>query len=121
MISTVKISNLLGDLLVFFSTKILCFCCTKSKDDKKIDDEDEKYPEDWNGYENKDVLKVIDDDAENEEEYDQERFVPLIVVILVFVGYLVLGAWILTLIESDWDILKGSYFAFISLSTIGKF
>ena len=118
MISTVKISNLLGDLLVFLSTNILCFCCKKSKDNIK-NDENEKKTEDWN--EKSDVLKVLNDDLDNEEEYDQDRFVPLIVVIFVFVGYLVLGAWILTLIESDWNILEGSYFAFVSLSTIGKF
>jgi len=33
--------------------------------------------------------------------------------------YIVLGAMLFTLVEQDWDYLIGSYFCFITLSTIG--
>lgn len=112
-------SSLLGDLLVFFTSNILCFCCRKSKNKK--DDQQEEETNEWNENEKKDVIKVVND-YDNEEEYDQdERFVPLIIVLLIFAGYLVLGAYIFTLLETDWSLLEASYYAFVSLSTIGKF
>ncbi|RNA07550.1 T family of potassium channels 18-like [Brachionus plicatilis] len=118
VISTVKISNLLGDLLVFLTTNILCFCCHKSKKDNK-DDQKEQSPDDWNESENNDIIKVVDD-MELEDQYEEDdRFVPLIIVLIVFAGYLVLGAYLFTLIESDWNLLQSSYYAFVSLSTIG--
>ncbi|XP_064612970.1 two pore potassium channel protein sup-9-like [Liolophura sinensis] len=45
--------------------------------------------------------------------------VPVIVTIAIMVGYVLLGSLLFTLWEEDWDFLTGSYFCFITLSTIG--
>ena len=45
--------------------------------------------------------------------------VPLHVSLLLLAGYVLLGALLFGLWEHDWDVLVGSYFCFITLSTIG--
>jgi len=45
--------------------------------------------------------------------------VPLTVSLLLIGGYVLLGALLFGLWESEWDILVGSYFCFVTLSTIG--
>lgn len=45
--------------------------------------------------------------------------VPVFVSLLVFAAYIFLGAVLFSLWEKDWDYLVGSYFCFITLSTIG--
>jgi len=44
--------------------------------------------------------------------------VPVFICLIIIVGYIFGGAVLFTLWE-DWDILTGSYFCFITLSTIG--
>ena len=45
--------------------------------------------------------------------------VPISVSLLVITGYILSGALMFTLWERDWDFLIGSYFCFITLTTIG--
>ncbi|KAK2160908.1 hypothetical protein LSH36_125g05009 [Paralvinella palmiformis] len=45
--------------------------------------------------------------------------VPIYVSFLLIAGYILSGAVLFTLWEKDWDYLEGSYFCFITLSTIG--
>ena len=45
--------------------------------------------------------------------------VPIYISLLLIVGYVAIGALLFTLWEKDWDYLIGSYFCFITLSTIG--
>jgi len=45
--------------------------------------------------------------------------VPIYVSFLLIVGYIAIGALLFTLWEDDWDLLIGSYFCFVTLSTIG--
>lgn len=45
--------------------------------------------------------------------------VPLYVSLLLLVGYVLLGALLFGLWEPEWDVLVGSYFCFVTLSTIG--
>lgn len=45
--------------------------------------------------------------------------VPVIVTMGIMAGYIFGGAMLFTLWEKDWDYLIGSYFCFITLSTIG--
>jgi len=45
--------------------------------------------------------------------------VPLHVSLLLLAGYVLLGSLLFGLWEPDWGILVGSYFCFITLSTIG--
>jgi len=45
--------------------------------------------------------------------------VPIYVCLLLMLLYVALGAMLFTLVEQDWDYLIGSYFCFITLSTIG--
>ncbi|KAK6192352.1 hypothetical protein SNE40_003832 [Patella caerulea] len=54
-----------------------------------------------------------------EESSDQEVRVPLTLTFLMLTGYIVGGAIMFGLWEKDWDYLIGSYFCFITLSTIG--
>jgi len=52
-------------------------------------------------------------------EDNQQVRVPLYVSLLLISGYVSLGAVMFGLWESEWDFLIGSYFCFITLSTIG--
>ncbi|CAH1801168.1 unnamed protein product [Owenia fusiformis] len=45
--------------------------------------------------------------------------VPLTLSFMLIVGYIFLGAALFTMWEDDWDYLIGSYFCFITLTTIG--
>ena len=49
----------------------------------------------------------------------EEVHVPLYVSLLVLIGYVLLGALLFGLWEPEWDVLVGSYFCFVTLSTIG--
>lgn len=46
-------------------------------------------------------------------------YVPLYISLLLIAGYISVGALLFGLWETDWDFLIGSYFSFITLSTIG--
>ncbi|XP_014780101.1 TWiK family of potassium channels protein 18 [Octopus bimaculoides] len=59
-----------------------------------------------------------DDKNTNQKSKDGTR-VPIIVSILLIAIYIFGGAMLFTLWEQDWDYLIGSYFCFITLSTIG--
>lgn len=52
-------------------------------------------------------------------EDNRQVQVPLYVSLLLIVGYVSIGAMMFSLWEEDWDFLIGSYFCFITLSTIG--
>ncbi|XP_048505236.1 TWiK family of potassium channels protein 18 isoform X2 [Athalia rosae] len=63
------------------------------------------------------------DDGESEDDsessYDPQHVtVPLTLCLAIMVGYVCAGALLFAVWE-DWDFLEGSYFCFISLSTIG--
>ena len=45
--------------------------------------------------------------------------VPIYISLLLIAGYIAIGALLFTLWEEDWDYLIGSYFCFITLTTIG--
>ena len=45
--------------------------------------------------------------------------VPIYISLLLIASYILFGAVLFTLWEEDWDILIGSYFCFITLTTIG--
>lgn len=60
-----------------------------------------------------------DGDNESDENYDPQHVtVPLTLCLAIMVGYIWGGA-ILFSVWEDWNILDGSYFCFVSLSTIG--
>ncbi|KAK3582069.1 hypothetical protein CHS0354_013447 [Potamilus streckersoni] len=65
---------------------------------------------------------IADDNESNGDKNDIEeeprQSVPLTVAIIIMISYIVIGAVIFG-IWRNWDILQGSYFCFISLSTIG--
>ncbi|ESN93130.1 hypothetical protein HELRODRAFT_89246 [Helobdella robusta] len=48
-----------------------------------------------------------------------KKDVPIYVSLLLIAGYIGLGALLFGLWENDWNVLIGSYFCFITLSTIG--
>ncbi|GAB1597517.1 TWiK family of potassium channels protein 18-like [Argonauta hians] len=58
-------------------------------------------------------------DRTNNQKSKEQTRVPIIVSIMVIAIYICGGAIMFTLWEEDWDYLIGSYFCFITLSTIG--
>ncbi|CAH1800361.1 unnamed protein product [Owenia fusiformis] len=60
--------------------------------------------------------KVIE--VYEEEEGDDNIRVPVSVCLILMTGYIIGGAWLFSHWE-DWDFLTGSYFCFITLTTIG--
>ena len=65
-------------------------------------------------------LGFIEDpfDYDDEDEDDEHVTVPISICLILITGYIFGGAMLFTLWE-DWDYLTGSYFCFITLSTIG--
>lgn len=60
-----------------------------------------------------------DDNNESDENYDPQHVtVPLTLCLAIMVGYIWGGATLFSVWE-DWNMLDGSYFCFVSLSTIG--
>nr|XP_033204116.1 TWiK family of potassium channels protein 18-like [Bombus vancouverensis nearcticus] len=63
--------------------------------------------------------KEENDDDSNSSSYDpQQVTVPLTLCVAIMVGYIWAGAILFSEWE-DWNMLDGSYFCFVSLSTIG--
>ncbi len=60
----------------------------------------------------------IDDDGSDEEQDLDSVTVPISLCLAIMVSFIVGGATLFSEWES-WDLLEGSYFCFISLSTIG--
>ncbi len=54
----------------------------------------------------------------DDEEEDGKVTVPISICLILITGYILAGSVLFTLWE-DWDLLTGSYFCFITLSTIG--
>ncbi|ESO84618.1 hypothetical protein LOTGIDRAFT_131885 [Lottia gigantea] len=55
----------------------------------------------------------------NEPAVEEQVRVPVTLTFLILIGYIIGGAIMFGLWEKEWDILIGSYFCFITLSTIG--
>lgn len=60
------------------------------------------------------VVYSIDENPENET-----RNIPVVVTLLIMTGYIFCGTLLFTMWEKDWNYVEGSYFCFITLSTIG--
>lgn len=53
-------------------------------------------------------------------EIDDEFNVPISVALTMLIAYMVIGAAIYCILETDWTFFEAFYFVFISISTIGK-
>lgn len=53
-------------------------------------------------------------------EIDDEFNLPISVAIVMLVGYMIFGATIYCMWESEWTFFESFYFVFISISTIGE-
>ncbi|XP_023290447.1 potassium channel subfamily K member 18 [Orussus abietinus] len=76
------------------------------EDDGDGDDDDDCYS------------SVREDEDDDSHDDPQEVTVPLTLCLAIMVGYVCGGAMLFSKWE-DWDFLDGSYFCFVSLSTIG--
>lgn len=54
-------------------------------------------------------------------EIDDEFNLPISVAFTMLVLYMIFGAAIYCILETDWTFFESFYFVFISISTIGKF
>uniref|UniRef100_A0A1I8IZX5 Ion_trans_2 domain-containing protein n=1 Tax=Macrostomum lignano TaxID=282301 RepID=A0A1I8IZX5_9PLAT len=64
------------------------------------------------------VLVVEEDD--NDDDFDDEVVnIPITVTIMLLILYILVGAAVFTAWEKDWTLVEGTYFSFITLSTIG--
>ncbi len=64
-------------------------------------------------------LGFVEDPFEFDEEEEEEKVtVPISICLIIITGYIFAGAMLFTMWE-DWDYITGSYFCFITLSTIG--
>ncbi|CAF2371770.1 unnamed protein product [Rotaria sp. Silwood2] len=141
LICLAKISSILSDIFrLMYSTFIHCVCCCcrihtrsqnrsihseKSFNPYKIDyvgttSVDPSWPEVYDQF-NKDQLSNYKDGSD--EEIDDvwnriESQVPILVIILIIIGYICLGAFMCHQFES-WTITESVYFCYITLSTIG--
>ncbi|XP_074641256.1 potassium channel subfamily K member 18-like [Tubulanus polymorphus] len=78
-----------------------------------VDDDD---PD--NIFEEADDDDVVDVDSSSKTDPDEKVTVPISLCVLLMAGYIFSGAMLFSLWEK-WDYLEGSYFCFITLSTIG--
>ncbi|XP_074109352.1 uncharacterized protein LOC141534114 [Cotesia typhae] len=91
---------------------------TTSDQGNDNDDEDEEEDDDDASSEDEDNDED-DNDDNSSDRYDPKRItVPLTLCLSIIVGYICGGAFLFSEWE-DWNFLDGSYFCFISLSTIG--
>lgn len=66
----------------------------------------------------RDISDAYVDMDYDEEDEDEKVTVPISICLVIIAGYIFGGSVLFTLWE-DWDYLTGSYFCFITLSTIG--
>ncbi|PAA74195.1 hypothetical protein BOX15_Mlig018280g2 [Macrostomum lignano] len=66
-------------------------------------------------------VTVIEDDVEEEEENEEDDVVniPITVTIILLILYILMGAAVFMVWEKEWTLVEGTYFSFITLSTIG--
>lgn len=65
-------------------------------------------------------MAFLDDNMDLDIDDDGDKVtVPIPVCLIIITGYILAGAVLFTLWEKEWDLLTGSYFCFITLSTIG--
>uniref|UniRef100_A0A1I8GIN8 Ion_trans_2 domain-containing protein n=1 Tax=Macrostomum lignano TaxID=282301 RepID=A0A1I8GIN8_9PLAT len=64
------------------------------------------------------VVEVIEEEEEEEEEDNEVINIPITVTLMLLTIYIVIGAAVFRFWE-EWTIVEGTYFSFITLSTIG--
>ncbi|CAF0794115.1 unnamed protein product [Rotaria sp. Silwood1] len=124
LICLTKISSMLGDMFrLIYSTFIRCICCycrIRTRSQNCTISIDPSWPE-ANDQFNEDQLSNYKDD--NVEEIDDvwnrvESQIPVLVIILIIIGYVCLGAYMCHQFEG-WTITESVYFCYITLATIG--
>ncbi|CAF4596538.1 unnamed protein product [Rotaria sp. Silwood1] len=124
LIYLTKISSILGDMFrLMYSTFIrciYCYCRIRTRSQNCTISIDPSWPE-ANDQFNEDQLSNYKDD--NVEEIDDvwnrvESQIPVLVIILIIIGYVCLGAYMCHQFEG-WTITESVYFCYITLATIG--
>jgi hypothetical protein len=130
LISIANLSGVFADSFRYAYANWFCYPCrnyiNKDEEKEKAKEKDkvkeiEDLKEDEFTHASK--AKVVDDDEDEDEDEESENKkkvnVPLIIVLVLLYGYMVFGGWLFSLVE-QWNLTMGTYWAFISLSTIGK-
>ena len=129
LIYLANIGDVMADIFRFVYSKICCCGCCRRKEylekEDVSDEKDEDPADDWKTQFTKGLPppkaepEVIEDDEEEEEEEAEVKVnVPLTVNIMVITCYIVFGAMLFGLWEK-WDLVKASYFCFVTVTTIG--
>ena len=122
-----NIGNFLADCFRVVYGKIccgLCCCyCKKHRNGRRRRLSRKANNESQNGDVGGEPATTVQYDVEEnyveEEEDDKEKItVPVSLCLVIITGYIIGGATLFTIWE-QWDYLTGSYFCFITLSTIG--
>ena len=134
LMTTAKISIMLANIFAFLYKYVILCPITfalymekvkkRRKEEEEEDDDDDENNQkntqlDWdNNLVDKKRPEIIDDDEEKLEEEEKETKVPLVIILAFFIGFLILGGYIFHELE-DWNLYAGTYFAYVSLSTMG--
>lgn len=122
-----SIGEILGDVFRFVYFKICCLGACKRRRPRGLqgsgsppspaDDSQQQLP----AADDKDSWRkrLVEDDEDDEDEADEDDMsIPITVTLLVIAGYIGLGTIMFANWEG-WDALKGAYYCFITVSTIG--
>ena len=124
-----NIGDVMADIFRFVYSKVCCCGCCRRKESTKIADippseRGQKTPEAWKNEFSKGLPPpkggpvVLDDEDDDDEDEDDKISVPLTITMIVIAGYILMGALLFGVWER-WDVLKASYFCFVTISTIG--
>ena len=124
-----NIGDVMADIFRFVYSKVCCCGCCRRKESTRVESippgvQGRKTPEAWKTEFSKGLPPpkggpvVIDDDEDDDEDEDDKISVPLTITMVVIAGYILMGALLFGVWE-HWDVLKASYFCFVTISTIG--
>lgn len=62
---------------------------------------------------------IVLEDVDEDEDEDELITIPITITCIVLIVYILIGAGIFGAYEKDWSLTDGTYFSFVTISTIG--
>lgn len=141
--SLTKVSFILADVFRYLYRRVFCVICinawnsTQKKAENDLDElkksnssneetcsiegtlnNRQQSQEINNLIKDKPIVEIRDEEEFLTDQDDSRVKIPLVIVVGCLLAYIVFGAYIFTLLE-DWSWVKGIYYCYISLATIG--